>query len=180
MTHYIADVAMFAHAAENDVYPHYLDFDYDGDYYVHGMVEDRVQARTNDYQDREEFFEYSDHFPSPQKPYDEAVDLANDTFRDPDGAGSHSAVWLRENYFTDWALDRSSETNDTKIAYYDRIEENLNNAVRACASAMLSAVGANSPVSDPGDQIPGFTPLALALASLAVAALLARGARSSG
>lgn len=191
MTHYIADVSMFSHCAENGVYPHYLDFDYENrgegdEVYVHGLVEARVGTRTNDYRDREEFFRILGADPGAKSPYDAAVDLAWDTFRDPNG--TRSAVWLRENYFSDWAQTRAAESDPGKEEYYARIEENLNEAIEACASALLYATGREGGgEGDGGDiplelpEIPG-APLGLILLALlgAVALQLRRAAARRG
>jgi len=146
MTHYIADLSMYAHVADNYVYPYNLYFDEH-----HSTVESRVQSRTNEYDDREEFFKYSQIIVGNKKPYDAAVDLGWETYKDPtcSEATSRDALWLHENFFSNWVLtysQRQVETNETKRFYYNRIEECLNNAIEACASAMNNVGGFETPL----------------------------------
>jgi len=146
MTHYIADLTMYAHVADNYVPPHNLYFDEH-----HSTVESRVQSRTNEYDDREDFFQYSQITVGRKKPYDAAIDVGWETYKDPtpSEAISRDALWLHSNFFSDWSLtyaQRQSETNETKTFYYDRMEECLNNAIEACASAMNYIGGAEAPL----------------------------------
>jgi len=145
MTHYIADLSMYAHVAENNIAPHNLDFDE-----YHTEVEGYVKTRSNEHEDMEEFFKISDvDIDDEEKPYNLAIDLAWDTYKDPDG--SNDAPWLHNNFFTSWASDyddRASESS-TRQEYYDRIEESLNNAIEACACALAYVGGAAS--------IPGYS-----------------------
>ncbi|MHA1272768.1 MAG: hypothetical protein ACTSQS_04975 [Promethearchaeota archaeon] len=142
MTHYIADMSIYAHVAENNVDPYYTDFDEH-----HSEVEAYVLSRTNNYQDMEEFFKIDDNIKidSDLKPYDAAKNLAWNTFKDPNPSESitRDAKWLNDNFFTDWA-DKYEDRDDesaTRQLYYDRIEENLNNAIEAIASAMAYVGG---------------------------------------
>ncbi|MCF2141000.1 MAG: zinc dependent phospholipase C family protein [Candidatus Lokiarchaeota archaeon] len=144
MTHYLADMSMYAHVAPNNVAPFYLNFDEH-----HSRVEGYVNTRTNEVDDVEEFFQLNINITQllPESPYNAAVELAWDTYTDPNPtlAFHRGSVWLHENFFSGWALtieQREEESNSTKIAYYERIEENLNNAVAACIKSIL-AVGEN-------------------------------------
>lgn len=174
MTHYISDLSMFANVAENNVAPHYLDFDYinrnsPDEIYVHGIVESRVQSRTNEYDDMEEFFIINNIAVCSKKPYDAAIDLAWDTFKDSDG--TYNAVWMRLNFFIDWATSRYSETNSTKIQYYNRIEENLNNAIEACVCVMSYANEQfeSVPIQASPLKIPGFSiEITLSISSICI------------
>jgi len=149
MTHYIADLAMYAHVAENNVDPYNVDFDE-----WHSKVEGYVNSRTNDYEDQEEFFEIDDDFDiEEKKAYDAATDLAWDTYADPDPSESitRDAKWLHDNFFTDWAdnkEDREDEST-TRQLYYDRIEESLNNAIKQIVLAMVYVGGAK-------DSLPSY------------------------
>ncbi len=133
MTHYIADLSMFAHVAENNVAPHFRDFDTH-----HSTIEGYVQTRTNDHTNMEEFFQISSFSIGSKKPYNSAKDLAWDTYNDSTNGYAHNAVWLHDNHFTGWVQTYAARSGDTQMHqdYYDRIETNLNNAISACASAM--------------------------------------------
>jgi len=137
MTHYIADVSMYAHVAENNVPPHNVDFDEH-----HSTIEGYVQTRTNEYDNMEEFFKIFSVNIDNKKPYDVAIDLAWDTYYDPNPSEStiRNALWLHNNFFS-WTgkltyAQRIADSNITHQLYYDRIEQNLNNAIESCASAM--------------------------------------------
>ncbi len=143
MAHYIADMGMYSHVAENNKAPYYKDFDE-----YHTKVEGYVESRTNDNEDKERFFTIHDPTIEEKDPYDAAKDLAWDTYKDKDASESttRDANWLHDHFFTNWAdtgADREKET-DTRQLYYDRIEESLNNAIDACASAMLFVGGMKS------------------------------------
>lgn len=147
MTHYIADLAMYAHVAENNVDPHNIDFDEH-----HSKVEGYVDTRTNDYENTEEFFEISSpDIKSDKKPYDLAKDLAWKTYKDEDNNGDHDAVWLHNNFFSDWASDKDDRDSDiaTHQEYYDRTEYLLNEAIEASASAMAYVGGLEEGAADP-------------------------------
>ncbi|RLI65275.1 MAG: hypothetical protein DRO88_04995, partial [Promethearchaeia archaeon] len=140
LTHYIADMSMYAHVTDNDVAPYYLNFDEH-----HSTIEGYVNTRTNEFDDCEEFFQLKINITQiiPQSAYNATVALAWDTFADPNPSKSFSrdSIWLHEQFFSGWALtlaSRNSETNATKIAYYDRIEENLNNAISTGISVFLN------------------------------------------
>ncbi|MHA1291253.1 MAG: zinc dependent phospholipase C family protein [Promethearchaeota archaeon] len=145
MTHYIADLSMYAHIAENNVAPYYTDFDEH-----HAQVEGYVQTRTNEYDNLEEFFEFFDIDVDEKKPYDAAIDLGWDTYKDPDPSESinRDAKWLHDNFFTDWEDNKDDCDKDTTThqLYYDRIEENLNNAIEAIVAAMNYIGGSESSV----------------------------------
>lgn len=149
MTHYISDLAMYCHVAENNI-PQNNNIDFDGwsSHEQHSKVEGYVQSRSNDDSDKEEFFKIFNFKIKEKKPYDAAIDLAWDTYEDPDPSESitRDAVWLHDNFFSSWEdkyEDRSDDTTSHQL-YYDRIEENLNNAIEACASAMFYIGGAKS------------------------------------
>ena len=143
MTHYIADQGMYAHTVPNNQYPDYLNFDEH-----HSTVESRVLTRTNDYENKEEFFRFSVLKPVSKAPYDAAVQLAWETYQDPTPSDSitRNAVWLHNNFFSSWASNYQARSSDSAIhqKYYDRIEECLNNAIWYVASAMLYVGGIES------------------------------------
>ena len=143
LTHYLADLAMYAHVAPNNHWPDYIDFDEH-----HSTVESRVLTRTNAFDNREEFFRYLSVTVGNMKPYDAAIDLAWETYQDPTPSESpeRDAVWLHNNFFSDWAsnyADRASGSS-TEQKYYTRIEDSLNNAIEYCASAMNYLGGVES------------------------------------
>ncbi len=143
MTHYIADLSMYAHCVPNNVWPDYIDFDT-----YHSTVESRVLTRTNDHDNREEFFKMNPSVSIGNKaPYDVAIELAWETYKDPTPESTtRNAVWLHNNFFSTWAsnfAERSSDTTTHQL-YYDRIEECLNNAIAACATAMVNIGGVPS------------------------------------
>ncbi|MHA1522579.1 MAG: hypothetical protein ACTSRK_20615, partial [Promethearchaeota archaeon] len=142
MTHYIADMSLYSQVAENNVDPHYLNFDEH-----QTTVKGYVNTRTNEVGDTEEFIRLN---LSPSilaiTPYNAAIYCAWDTYMDPTPTTSeaHGAVWLHENFFSGWVLTtelRDAETNVTMTEYYDRIEENLNMAIESCIGAMRYAGG---------------------------------------
>lgn len=139
MTHYIADMGVFAHVAENNVAPDYINFDLN-----HATFEDRVETRTNNHDDRQEFFRISSFTVTSKTPYNAAKDLGWDTYKDP--ATSYGSVWLHNNWFSNWAANYAARTGETPTnqAYYNRVEQNLNNAIAACAAAMNGALGIGS------------------------------------
>ncbi len=156
MTHYIADVTMFAHVAPNNVAPHFLYFDEH-----HSTVEGYVNTRTDKVNDPEEFIRFNlNSSISPISPYDVAITCAWDTYMDPTPSGSvaRGSVWMHENFFTGWALTteaRDSETNTTMTDYYDRIEENLHMAIESNIGAMRYVVGEMPAADDePTDDEP--------------------------
>jgi len=137
MTHYISDMSMYAHVAENNIPPHNLDFDEH-----HSNIEGYVKTRTNEYDDKEEFFRIFDVNVGNKKPYNAAKDLAWNTYYDPNPSEPtvRNAVWLHNNFFS-WSgittyAQRIADSDITHQLYYDRIEQSLNNAMEACASAM--------------------------------------------
>lgn len=136
MTHYIADMSMYAHIAQNYEDETFDDVDFDEH---HSTLEGYVGTRTNDYEKRDEFFKLGNvEITDEKRPYDIAVDMAWETYRDESNNGDHDALWLHENFFTGWAAnyDKRSEDNVTQRAYYNRIETLLTKAVEASASAM--------------------------------------------
>jgi len=140
MTHYIADVSMFAHVAPNNVAPHNLNFDEH-----HSTIEGYVLTRTNDYTNKEEFFQISSFTIGSKSPHQAAIGLGWDTYKDPSPSETttRDAPWLHNNHFTGWVQTYSARSGDTAThqLYYSRIEENLNNAVQECAAAMNYIAG---------------------------------------
>ncbi|MFW9873374.1 MAG: DNRLRE domain-containing protein [Candidatus Thorarchaeota archaeon] len=136
MTHYIADCTMYAHVAQNYVHPYNVNFDQ-----WHSIVEKLVNARTNISNNREIFFNYTAQPGMKGNPYNITLEVGWDTYKDPNPSKAtiRDAIWLHNNYFPDWALDqteRLAETNQTRILYYDRIEENLKKAIEGCVAAI--------------------------------------------
>jgi len=136
MTHYIVDCSMYAHVAENYVPPYNINFDE-----FHSIVESRVHARINDYDNKEDFFQFSNVNILKMSAYDATIELGWDTYKDsnPTENFNRDAFWLHTNFFSSWDLtysERIIETNQTKIFYYDRIEENLNNAIEKCVAVL--------------------------------------------
>lgn len=141
MTHYIADLGMYAHVVDNYVAPYNLYFDEH-----HSTIEGYVGTRTNEYEEMDEFFHISNINVSSIAPYDSAIQLAWQTYKDPIPTESvtRDALWLHNNHFTGWAqtyTTRISETNETKLQYYDRFEENLWNTISKCASSIYNVCG---------------------------------------
>ncbi|MBN1802473.1 MAG: hypothetical protein JW891_13260 [Candidatus Lokiarchaeota archaeon] len=137
MTHYISDLAVYAHIARNNVDP-YPSTDFDEH---HAQYESYIQSRTNDYNNLFEFFSLRTFNYASQSPYDVSMSLGWDTYKDPNPAETtvRDAKWMHDNFFTGWALtvaSRVSETDPIKIMYYDRVEESLNNAIQACIYAI--------------------------------------------
>ncbi|MFW9880804.1 MAG: DNRLRE domain-containing protein, partial [Candidatus Thorarchaeota archaeon] len=136
MTHYISDCSMYAHVTQNFVPPYNVDFDQ-----WHDQLEELVNERTNKSYDREGFFNYTAQAVRKGNPYNITLEIGWDTYKDPNSSEAtiRDAIWLHNNFFLDWALDQSerlAETNQTRILYYDRIEENLNKAIEGCVAAI--------------------------------------------
>jgi hypothetical protein len=150
MTHYIADLSMYAHIAQNDEDETYPGIDFDEH---HNTVERYVRTRTNEYDNKDDFFKLgSIEISTDKKPYDIAVDMAWETYRDESNNGDHDALWLHENFFSNWVQhyeQRSSDT-ETNRSYYDRTETLLTLAVESCASAMAYIGGMSK------DPIPAY------------------------
>lgn len=150
MVHYIGDMSMYSHVANNSDDPHYLEFD---DH--HSTIEGYVQTRSNEYDDMEEFFQISSFVIGSKKPYNATTELAWNTYKDPDPSESitRDAVWLHENHFTGWKQSYSERDSDTTIHqfYYDRIEENLNLAIQYSAAAINYASNFEI-LEDPGED----------------------------
>jgi hypothetical protein len=145
MAHYIGDLAMYAHVVKDDIWPDYRDFDDD-----HSTVESRVKTRTNDYENKEEFFKFSSISIVSKKPYDAAIDLNWETYKDPTPSDTptRDAVWLDQNFIGTWASNYAARLGEsaTNQKYYNRIEECLNNAIEAVASAMNYVGGVKSTI----------------------------------
>ncbi|MFX0187162.1 MAG: hypothetical protein ACFE8A_05445 [Candidatus Hodarchaeota archaeon] len=148
MTHYISDMAVFCHVAEN-YEPPYDTVNFDDN---HTQLEGYIKTRTDEADDMEEFFKIFPFTIGSKKPYDAAVDLAWDTYNDSTHNYAHNAFWLYENFFSNWNntfADRSTDTLEHQ-EYYNRIEANLNNATKACAAAMnYVLVNATVPYTPP-------------------------------
>jgi len=167
MTHYIGDLSMFSHCAENNVAPHNLDFDT-----YHSTIEGYVMTRSNEYDDKEEFFKIKSFTPGNTTPYNAAKSLGWDTYKDPSPseATTRDAPWLHNNHFTSWELTYAARSGDTAThqSYYNRIEESLNNAIQAAASAMNYLAGVESEVS----TFPVYPlPILIAIMSVVVVSL---------
>lgn len=149
MTHYIADMGMYAHVAANNVAPYYLNFDE-----FHSTVEGYVNTRSNEVEDPEEFFAIELPLSlNGTSPYNAALETAWETYADPTPtlAFSRGTLWMHENFFTGWALTqeaREAEINQTKTAYYDRLEETILGAISGCIRAMLYVGNGIAPISD--------------------------------
>ncbi len=158
MTHYIADMGVYAHVAENNVAPDYIDFDLH-----HATFEDRVDTRTNNHADRQEFFKIFSFTVGTKTPYNAAKDLGWDTYKD--ATTSHGSVWLHNNWFSNWAANYAARTGEssTNQAYYNRVEQNLNNAIAACAAGMNGAlgIGSSGDTGIPAYPLPIFTVFSL-------------------
>ncbi|OLS15494.1 MAG: hypothetical protein RBG13Loki_0889 [Promethearchaeota archaeon CR_4] len=174
MTHYIADMGVFCHVAENNVAPHYLDFDKN-----HTEFEDYVGSRTNNHANPEEFFQIASFSINSTTPYNAAKNLAWDTYKDP--TGSHDAKYLYDNFFGSWVLTFAARSGDSSEhrTYYNRVEQNLNNAIAACAAAINSALGIGS-TGNTGvtDGMPAYPlPIFVAFATIAMLGLIGRKSR---
>jgi len=132
MTHYIADLGSFAHVIDGV------------DTSTHNSFEGYVDTRTNDHDNRQEFFTISSFTVTSKTPYNAAKELGWDTYKDPTTA--HGAQWLWDNLFSDWKQTFATRTADTQSHqdYYNRVEQNLNTAIAACAAAMNGALGVGS------------------------------------
>ncbi len=102
-----------------------------------------VQNRTDKFYNREVFFRYENVSITEKNAYDTTLELGWDTYKDgnPSEPVVRDAFWLHSNFFLNWSFDyeeRLAEVNQTKIYYYDRIEENLNKAIEGCIAAMNS------------------------------------------
>ena len=129
---------MYAHIAQNNVPPYNVDFDQ-----WHFLVESLVQNRTDKFYDREVFFRYKNISITEKEAYEITLEVGWDTYKDPNPSEPvvRDAFWFHSNFFPNWSFtyeERLAETNQTKIYYYDRIEENLNRAIEGCIAAMNS------------------------------------------
>jgi hypothetical protein len=141
MTHYIADMGMFAHTTQNNVPPHNLNFDL-----YHSTIEGYVLTRSDDYQNMEEFFKLSTFTPGSKRPYNASMETAWDSYKDPNPSESitRDAVWLHNNHFSSWATTYAARANGnvTQQLYYNRIEQSINLAVQNIAAAINYVAGA--------------------------------------
>jgi Zinc dependent phospholipase C len=150
MTHYIADLGVFAHVVENNIAPDNLDFDL-----YHSTLEGYVGTRTNEYDDFNEFFNNGTYVINPQKPYNISVDVAWDSYKDPTPTESttRDAVWLHSNKETvgTWALSLAARSGESALEqlYYDRFEECLHNAIQGSINAIayVSGISSNSTIT---------------------------------
>ncbi len=166
MTHYISDLSVFAHVMDG------VD---SGD---HDAFEGYVGTRTNDHTDRESFFNIFSFTVTSKTPYNAAKDLGWDTYKDPTSA--HGAQWLWDNLFSGWkqTLETRAEDTTDHQTYYNRVEQNLNNAVAACAAAMNGGLGIGS--SGATDGLPGYPlPIFGIFTIIAVIGLIGRKYRKS-
>ena len=123
MTHYIADMSMFAHVMDNTE-----TIDYDEH---HSTIEGYVQTRSNEYDDKDEFFLIDTSIDlSNKKLFDAAVDCANLT--------ADEADYFHNYHFTNWEQDYSSRSDDTAAhqTYYSKMETVIQNGIEEIASAI--------------------------------------------
>jgi hypothetical protein len=155
MTHYIADMSMYAHVAENNVPPYNINFDEH-----HSTVEGYVQTRTNEYNDQEDFFKFSIFTIGSKKPYNACLDLAWDTYKDPtpSAATTRDAKWMHDNFFTGWKQTYTTRADDTAThqLYYNRVEESLNLAIQACINAINYVAGSETTQTSGSDGTSGI------------------------
>lgn len=118
MSHYIADVAVFAHvmgtntdwgAESGNNHPNYESF---------------VDTRTNSYSDTYNSYLLFDGALSTASAYDAAKNLAFDTTFD--GGGIYNCVWMNSNY----------DTSNSNSPYWIRAGESLNLAVNAVTDTL--------------------------------------------
>ncbi len=168
MAHYIGDLAMFSHCAPNNVPPHNLDFDT-----YHSTIEGYVLTRSDKNNDKEEFFKISSFTPANVTPYNAAKNLGWDTYKDPSPseATTRDAPWLHNNHFTGWVLTYAARAVDTTThqIYYSRIEQSLNNAIQAVASAMIYISGVES--TPPDESTFPVYPLPILIAIMSIVAV---------
>ncbi|MCP4762171.1 MAG: hypothetical protein GY870_10345, partial [archaeon] len=141
MTHYIADLGVYCHVAENNVaHNDNINFDGYGTHEQHRDYEARTYTRSNEYDDKEEFFQIETFAVGIKKPYDAAIEIANNTYNDPNPSEAtiRDAIWMHNNFFDGWVQDYEDRAGEsaTNQLYYDRLEECLNNAIQTCASAI--------------------------------------------
>lgn len=152
MTHYIADMSVFAHVAENNVPPHLVYFDE-----YHSTYEGYIKTRTNEHSDQEEFFKISSFTIGSKKPYNACLDVAWDTYKDPtpSSATTRDAKWFHDNFFSTWKQTYATRADDTAAhqSYYDRVEETLNTAIQGCIDAINYVAGSDSTTSGNGGTI---------------------------
>ena len=123
MTHYIADMSMFAHVMDNTETINYDDH--------HSTIEGYVQTRTNEVDNKGDFFLIDTSVDViSKKPFDAAVDCANLTAGEAD--------YLHNNHFTGWVQTYSSRSGDTVAhqTYYSTMEALLQNGIEEIASAI--------------------------------------------
>ena len=118
MSHYIADMAVFAHVmgANTDLGAETGN--------NHSNYESYVETRTNTYSDTYNFYLQFDGLLSTVSAYDAAKNLAYDTTFD--GGGIYTCVWMNNNY----------DTSNTNSPYWIRVGESLNLAVNAVADVL--------------------------------------------
>ena len=118
MSHYIADMAVFAHvmAASTDWGAETGN--------VHSNYESYVGTRTNTYSDTYNSYLQFDGLLSTVSAYDAAKNLAYDTTFD--NGGIYTCVWMNNNY----------DTSNPNSPYWVRAEESLNLAVNTVADVL--------------------------------------------
>ncbi len=165
MAHYIADLGVFAHVM-------------DGVGSEHGSFEGYVDTRTDEHSDRQEFFNIFSFTVTSKTPYNAAKDLGWDTYKDP--TNSRGAQWLLSNFFSNWKQTLATRTDDTTAhqIYYNRVEQNLNNAITACAAAMNGALGIGS--GGDTDTIPSYPlPIFALFTTIAIVGVIGRKYRKN-
>jgi len=120
MSHYIADLAVFAHAMG-------VNTDWGAETgNNHPNYESYVETRTNAYSDTYNSYLLFDGALSTISAYDAAKTLAFDTTFD--GGGTYSGVWMNNNY----------DTSNPNSPYWIRAGESLNLAVNAVTDTLHS------------------------------------------
>lgn len=136
MCHYIADMAVYCHVTPNTP----VNFDEH-----HSDYENYVKTRTNSIKNRSEFFIANVISIGSKSPQSAAIDLAWDTFKDPNPSIStvRDALWMHNHFFSPWVNTYPQRAADTQTNqyYYSRIEESLNNAVKATVDAINYLIG---------------------------------------
>ena len=135
MSHYIADMAVFAHvmAASTDWGAETGN--------VHSNYESYVGTRTNAYSDSYNSYLQFDGLLSTVSAYDAAKNLAYDTTFD--NGGIYSCVWMNNNY----------DTSSPNSPYWVRAGESLNLAVNAVADVLHTIY-----ISSNAQLTPNLTP----------------------
>ncbi len=141
MSHYIADVAVFAHVMGANT-------DWDAETgNNHANYESYVETRTNAYSDTYNSYLLFDGLLSSVSAYDAAKNLAYDTTFD--NGGIYNCVWMNNNY----------DTSNPNSAYWVRAGESLNLAVNAVADVLHTLyISSNAQPTSTPTPTPSPTP----------------------